>query len=144
MINSRYSTRANLISHNYLCKPDRHQGWARNTEPVATDWVICPLLFEAEGLWKLYCGELLCRCIQSPYREQNPFYLNISTLDSLVVWRKHTVSHCKESLALWDGCMTPEFALKGSNYVHWQENIVNIIKSKIQFNYICFQACQLS
>lgn len=76
MINSRYSTSANRISHNYLCKPDRHQGWARSTELVDIDWVICPLLVEAEGLWDLDCGEPLCRCEPTPYRKQNPLSLN--------------------------------------------------------------------
>lgn len=73
-----------MISHNYLCEHDRHQGWLRNTELVDTDWVICPLLFEAEGLWELYCGELLCRCIPAPYRKHNSFYQN--TLSHIHFW----------------------------------------------------------
>lgn len=62
---------ANLISHNYLCKPDRHQGWPRNTELVDTDWVICPLLFRAEGLWELHRGEPLCRCTPTSKESKN-------------------------------------------------------------------------
>lgn len=37
--NSRYN-RANRISRNYLCEPDMHQGWCRNTGSVDTDWGI--------------------------------------------------------------------------------------------------------
>lgn len=62
MINGRSAAGANWISHNYLCKRDRHQGGRlRNVEPADTDWVICPLCFCAGGLWELGHGEPLCR-----------------------------------------------------------------------------------
>lgn len=69
MINSRYSARANLISHNYLCASDRHRGWAGDTEVVDADWVICPALFQAEGWWELCSVEPLCRCVYTAFTE---------------------------------------------------------------------------
>lgn len=52
MMNSRYFTRAKLISHNYPCMADRRQGESTNSELGDTDWVIFPFILKTEELKK--------------------------------------------------------------------------------------------